>query len=120
MNTLDVKILSYSRLEIENNEDIKFAKGEMTIQIQDNLTLSGKVKRFTVEALCKVLIIQDQSNCNWKLDSMTVERYDFKDFDKQDTSITAEEESILANHLDSTYEEQYHQLDLLIQEDVKL
>ena len=51
---------------------------------------------------------------------MIVDRYDFKDFDKQDTSITAEEESILANHLDSTYNEQYHQLEVLIQEDVKI
>ena len=120
MNTLDVKILSYDRLEPENDEDVKSAEGEMTIQIQDNLTLSGRVKRFTVEAICKVLIIQDRSDRNWKLDSMTVERYDFKDFDNQDTSITAEEESILANHLDSTYNEQYHQLEVLIQEDVKM
>lgn len=120
MNTLNVKILSCDRLEPENNEDVKSAEGEMTIQIQDNLTLNGKVKRFTVEALCKVLIVQDRSSCNWKLDSMTVDRYDFKDFDKQDTSITAEEESILANHLDSTYNEQYHQLEVLIQEDVKI
>lgn len=120
MKNLDVKILSYDRLESENDVDTRSANGEITIQIQDNLTLNGQVKRFTVEAICKVLIIQDQSNCNWKLDSMTVERYDFKDFDKQDTSITAEEESILANHLDSTYNEQYHQLEVLIQEDVKI
>lgn len=120
MNTLNVKILSCDRLEPENNEDVRSAEGKITIQIQDNLTLSGRVKRFTVEAICKVLIIQDRSDRNWKLDSMTVERYDFKDFDKQDTSITAEEESILANHLDSTYNEQYHQLEVLIQEDVKM
>ena len=120
MNTLNVKILSCDRLEPENNEYVRSAEGKITIQIQDNLTLSGRVKRFTVEAICKVLIIQDRSDRNWKLDSMTVERYDFKDFDKQDTSITAEEESILANHLDSTYNEQYHQLEVLIQEDVKM
>lgn len=120
MNTLNVKILSCDRLEPENNEDVRSAEGKITIQIQDNLTLSGRVKRFTVEAICKVLIIQDRSDRNWKLDSMTVERYDFKDFDKQDTSITTEEESILANHLDSTYNEQYHQLEVLIQEDVKM
>ena len=120
MNTLDVKILSCDRLEPENDEDVKSAEGEMTIQIQDNLTLNGKVKRFTVEALCKVLIVQERFDSRWTLDSMAVDRYDFKNFDKQDTVITADEESILINHLDSTYEEQYHQLDVLIREDVKL
>lgn len=120
MDALDIKILSHDEFEPENDGDARSANGEIKIQIQDNLTLCGKVRRFTVEAVCKVLIIEDRSDHNWKLDSMTVERYDFKNFDKQDTSITAEEESILANHLDSTYDEQYHQLEVLIQEDIKM
>lgn len=51
---------------------------------------------------------------------MTVDRYDFKCFDKDNTEITADEESILISHLDSTYEEQYHQLEILIRQDVQI
>lgn len=120
MNTLDVEILSYSSLEPEYDDDVRLAEGKMAIQIEDNLILDGKVKRFTVVATCQVLIVQDEVDGSWNLASMTVDQYDFKYFDKSGTVITAEEESILANHLDSTYEEQYRQLEILVQEDVKM
>lgn len=120
MNTLDVEILSYSSLEPEYDDDVRLAEGKMTIQIEDNLTLDGKVRRFTAVATCQVLIAQDEVDASWSLASMTVDQYDFKYFDKSDTVITAEEESILANHLDSTYEEQYRQLEILVQEDVRM
>ena len=121
MNTLDVEILSYSKLEPERDDEVRLAEGKMTIQVEDNLILNGKVKRFTVVATCQVLVVvQDEVDASWNLASMTVDQYDFKYFDKSDTVITADEESILANHLDSTYEEQYRQLEILVQEDVRM
>lgn len=120
MNTLDVEILSYSKLEPERDNEVRLAEGKMMIQVEDNLTLNGKVKRFTVEAICQVLVVQDEVDGTWNLASMTVDQYNFKHFDNSDTVITAEEESILANHLDSTYEEQYRQLEILVQEDVRM
>ena len=120
MNKLDVGILSYSKLEREYEGEVVVAEGEMTIQIKDDLKLGESSKRFTVEAICQVLLVEDEEDLTWNLASMTIERYDFKYFDKDDTVITADEESILISHLDSTYEEQYRQLEILVSQDVKL
>lgn len=118
MNKLDVTILSYSDLEREYEGETAVAEGKMKIEIEDDLKIGEKIKRFTVEAICQVLLVED--DLTWNLASMKVDRYDFKYFDKDDTVITAEEEAILINHLDSTYEEQYRQLEILISCDVKL
>lgn len=120
MNKLDVEILSYSDLEKEYEDEIAVAEGEMKIQIEDDLKLGESSRRFTVEAICQVLLVEDTDDLTWNLVSMTVKRYDFKYFDKNNTVITADEESILISHLDSTYEEQYRQLELLVSQDVRL
>lgn len=120
MNRLDVEILSFDNLEREYEDKIAVAEGEMKIQIKDDLKLGESSRRFTVEATCQVLLVEDEDDSTWNLVSMTVDRYDFKYFDKDDTVITADEESILISHLDSTYEEQYRQVELLVSQDVKL
>ena len=120
MNKPDVTILSYSDLEREYEGETAVAEGKMKIEIEDDLKIGEKIKRFKVEAICQVLLVEDEDDLTWNLASMKVDRYDFKYFDKDDTVITAEEESILINHLDSTYEEQYRQLEILISCDVKL
>lgn len=120
MNRLDVTILSYSDLEREYEGEVAVAEGEMKIQIEDDLKLGKSSKRFTVEAICQVLLVEDTDDLTWNLASMTVKQYDFKCFDKDDTVITADEESILISHLDSTYEEQYRQLEMLVSQDVRL
>ena len=120
MTNLDVTIVSYSDLEREYDGEIAVAEGEMKIQIEDDLKLGESSRRFTVEATCQVLLVEDEEDLTWNLASMKVDRYDFKYFDKDDTVITADEESILISHLDSTYEEQYRQLEILVSEDVKL
>lgn len=120
MNRLDVEILSYSDLEREYEGEIAVAEGEMKIQIEDDLKLGESSRRVTVEATCQVFLVEDAEDLTWNLASMTVKQYDFKCFDKDDTVITADEESILISHLDSTYEEQYRQLELLVSQDVKL
>ena len=120
MNRLDVEILSYSDLEREYEDEIAVAEGEMKIQIQDDLKLGESSRRVTVEATCQVLLVEDSEDLTWNLASMTVKQYDFKYFDKDDTVITTDEESVLISHLDSTYEEQYRQLEILVSEDVKL
>ena len=120
MNRLDVEILSYSKLEREYEGEVAVAEGEMKIQIEDDLKLGESSRRFTVEATCQVLLVEDEEDLTWNLASMTIERYDFKYFDKDGTVITADEESILISHLDSTYEEQYRQLEILVSQDVRL
>ena len=120
MNRLDVTIVSYSDLEREYEGETAVAEGKMKIKIEDDLKIGDRCKRFTVEATCQVLLIEDEEDLTWNLASMKVDRYDFKYFDKDDTVITADEESILISHLDSTYEEQYRQLEILVSEDVKL
>lgn len=120
MNRLDVTILSYSDLEREYEGETAVAEGKMKIEIEDDLKIGEKLKRFTVEAICQVLLVEDEKDLTWNLASMKVDRYDFRYFDKDDTVITDEEESILINHLDSTYEEQYRQLEILVSQDVKL
>lgn len=120
MNRLDVEILSYSDLEREYEGEIAVAEGEMKIQIEDDLKIGDRCRRFTVEATCQVLLVEDEEDLTWNLTKMTVDRYDFKYFDKDDTVITADEESVLISHLDSTYEEQYRQLEILVSQDVRL
>ena len=120
MNRLDVTIVSYSDLEREYEGETAVAEGKMKIEIEDDLKIRDRCKRFTVEATCQVLLIEDEEDLTWNLASMKVDRYNFKYFDKDDTVITADEESILISHLDSTYEEQYRQLEILVSEDVKL
>lgn len=120
MNRLDVEIVSYSDLEREYDGETAVAEGKMKIQIKDDLKLGESSRRFTVEATCQVLLVDDEDDLTWNLASMTVDRYDFKYFDKDDTVITADEESVLISHLDSTYEEQYRQLELLVSQDVRL
>lgn len=120
MNRLDVTIVSYSDLEREYEGETAVAEGKMKIEIEDDLKICDRCKRFTVEATCQVLLIEDEEDLTWNLASMKVDRYNFKYFDKDDTVITADEESILISHLDSTYEEQYRQLEILVSEDVKL
>jgi len=120
MNRLDVTIVSYSDLEREYEGETDVAEGKMKIEIEDDLKIGDRCKRFTVEATCQVLLIEDEEDLTWNLASMKVDRYNFKYFDKDDTVITADEESILISHLDSTYEEQYRQLEILVSEDVKL
>lgn len=119
MNRLDVSILSYNDLEREYEGEIAVAEGEMKIQIKDDLKLGESSRRFTVEATCQVLLVEEEDS-TWNLTKMTVDRYDFKHFDKDDTVITADEESVLISHLDSTYEEQYRQLEILVSQDVRL
>lgn len=120
MSDLSVELLSYDELEREYEDDVAVAEGDIEIQIEDDLKIGETSKRFTVTALCRVFLVEDADDESWHLSSMSVTRYDFKYFDKSDTEITADEESILISHLDSTYEEQYHQLEILVQEDVKL
>ena len=120
MNRLDVEILSYSNLEREYDGEVAVAEGEMKIQIEDDLKFGESSKRFTVEATCQVVLVEDVDDLTWNLTSMTVKRYDFKYFDKDDTVITEDEESVLISHLDSTYEEQYRQLELIVSQDVRL
>lgn len=120
MNNLSVELLSYGKLEREYEDDVAVAEGDIEIQIEDDLRIGETSKRFTVTALCRVFLVEDTGDKSWHLSSMSVSRYDFKCFDNDNTEITADEELILISHLDSTYEEQYHQLEILVQEDVKL
>lgn len=120
MSNLSVELLSYDKLEREYEDDVAVAEGEIEIQIEDDLKIGETSKRFTVTALCRVFLVEDADDESWHLSSMTVDRYDFKYFDKDNTEITADEESILISHLDSTYEEQYHQLEILIRQDVQI
>lgn len=120
MNTLDVAILDYSDLEREYEGETAVAEGKMNIEIQDELKIGYRCRRFTVEATCQVLLVEDEEDLTWNLTKMTVDRYDFKHFDKDDTVITDDEESVLISQLDSTYEEQYRQLELLVSQDVRL
>lgn len=120
MNNLSVELLSYDKLEREYEDDVAVAEGDIEIQIEDDLKIGETSKRFTVTALCRVFLVEDADDESWRLSSMTVDRYDFKCFDKDNTEITADEESILISHLDSTYEEQYHQLEILIRQDVQI
>lgn len=120
MSTLSVELLSYDKLEREYEDDVALAEGDIEIQIEDDLRIGGTSKRFTVTAICRVFLVEDADGESWHLSSMTVGRYDFKCFDKDDAGITADEESILISHLDSTYEDQYHQLEILIRQDVQI
>lgn len=120
MSNLSVELLSYDELEREYEDDVAVAEGDIEIKIEDDLKIGETSKRFTVAAICRVFLVEDTSDKSWHLSSMSVSRYDFKCFDNDNTEITADEESILISHLDSTYEEQYHQLEILVQEDVKL
>ena len=120
MSNLSVELLPYDKLEREYEDDVAVAEGDIEIQIEDDLRIGETSKRFTVTALCRVFLVEDTDDKSWRLSSMSVSRYDFKCFDKDNTEITADEESILISHLDSTYEEQYHQLEILVQEDVRL
>ena len=120
MSNLSVELLSYDKLEREYDDDVAVAEGDIEIQIEDDLKIGETSKRFTVTALCRVFLVEDAEYESWHLSSMSVTRYDFKCFDKDITEITADEESILISHLDSTYEEQYHQLEILIRQDVQI
>lgn len=120
MSNLSVELLSYDELEREYEDDVAVAEGDIEIQIEDDLRIGDTSKRFTVTAICRVFLVEDVDDESWHLSSMTVDRYDFKCFDKDNTEITADEESILISHLDSTYEEQYHQLEILIRQDVQI
>lgn len=118
MSNLSVELLSYDKLEKEYEDNLAVAAGEIEVQIEDDLRLGETSKRFTVIALCKVSLVEEDSA--WRLSSMTIDRYDFKYFDKSDTEITADEESVLISHLDSTYEEQYRQIEELIRQDAQI
>lgn len=120
MSNLSVELLSCDKLEREYEDDVAVAEGDIEIKIEDDLRIDETSKRFTVTALCRVFLVENADDESWHLSSMTVDRYDFKCFDKDNTEITADEESILISHLDSTYEEQYHQLEILIRQDVQI
>lgn len=120
MSNLSVELLSYDELEREYEDDVAVAEGDIEIQIEDDFRIGDTSKRFTVTAICRVFLVEDADDESWNLSSMNVARYDFKYFDKDNTEITADEESILISHLDSTYEEQCHQLEILIRQDVQI